>query len=207
MLLKLVAVVFMLVDHVGLLLFDNNIIMRILGRLSFPIFAFCLSNGFIYTSSVKKYSIRLFVFAVISQIPYMFISDNLNIFFTLLLSLMFLYSYEYFDNKIFSYFLMFYILLMSYFLKVDYGCYGVLLVFLFYRYLRVHYNIKYLLIENIVLTLIYCLFLDVYLQMFSVLSVFLIVVLRGYRLKINKYFYYCFYPVHIVLLLFVRFLF
>lgn len=50
--LKLIAAVSMLVDHVGCILFPYFEIFRIVGRLAFPIFAFCLAEGVRYTKTV-----------------------------------------------------------------------------------------------------------------------------------------------------------
>ena len=68
--LKLLACIFMLCDHVGFVLMNNNWIMRAVGRLAFPIFAFLLVEGYRHTSDIRKYFIRLFLFALISEVPF-----------------------------------------------------------------------------------------------------------------------------------------
>ncbi len=92
--LKLIAMVTMLVDHIGYMFFPQYSIFRSVGRLAFPIFAYQLAVGYEKTSSLKNYAKRLFVFGLISQIPYSFFSPGmefepfrLNIMFTLLLAL------------------------------------------------------------------------------------------------------------------------
>jgi len=99
--LKLLAMLTMLIDHIGYMFFPNYRIFRTIGRLAFPIFAYQLSVGYVKTSNLKKYSIRLLGFALISQIPYSFFSPTLdfeplrlNIMFTLLLALGVLYVYD-----------------------------------------------------------------------------------------------------------------
>lgn len=84
--LKFLACVVMLIDHIGAVLFPDAIILRYIGRLAFPIFAFLISEGYEKTKSRKSYTLRLLSFAIISQIPYSiaFNTFRLNIFFTLL---------------------------------------------------------------------------------------------------------------------------
>ena len=80
--LKIIACILMAIDHVGAIMFPDIDLYRIIGRLSFPIFAFLLTEGYVHTRNLKKYFIRLFIFAIIPQIPYSlaFGIDILNIF-------------------------------------------------------------------------------------------------------------------------------
>ena len=68
--LKLTACVCMAVDHIGIVFMDNNYIMRAVGRLAFPVFAFLLVQGLLRTSDVRRYLLRLGIFAVVSEIPF-----------------------------------------------------------------------------------------------------------------------------------------
>ena len=91
--LKIIALLSMTCDHISYVIFDKFSNLNYIGRLAFPIFAFQISEGYTHTKSLKKYFLRLFVFALIAQIPFqLFISTissnfSLNVFFTLLLGL------------------------------------------------------------------------------------------------------------------------
>lgn len=111
--LKLVAVVTMFLDHVGVVMMSLPLgsaayavasFMRIVGRIAFPIFAYHLCVGYVNTSNIFMYFARLVIFAFISQVPFAFFYNvcsggslepegilyyfsNLNVFFTLILGL------------------------------------------------------------------------------------------------------------------------
>ena len=144
--LKLIAIISMFIDHLPriitlkmweliagniALLFPNKeefintliidkipIFMTYIGRLAAPIFMFCITVGFRYTKNIKRYILRVFIFALISQIPYIlfmqaeeyasgfskvditpFYEISLNIMFTLGLGLVALYFYEKLKDK------------------------------------------------------------------------------------------------------------
>ena len=70
-LLKYIAIITMLIDHIGLRFASGNLyfILRYIGRIAFPIFAFQIVEGYKHTSNLDKYKKRLFIFALISEIP------------------------------------------------------------------------------------------------------------------------------------------
>ena len=94
--LKLIAIITMTIDHIGIIFgtpFYN--FLRAIGRLSFPIFAFLLTEGYVHTKSFSKYFLRLLILAIISEVVYdyvffnsFFYLDSNNIFFTLTLGLL-----------------------------------------------------------------------------------------------------------------------
>jgi hypothetical protein len=73
--LKIIAVLAMLIDHSAKafeahLSFETYMLMRTIGRIAFPLFAFCLAEGCRKTGDMKKFLLRLGIFALISEIPY-----------------------------------------------------------------------------------------------------------------------------------------
>ena len=105
--LKVIAVVTMIIDHIGayfprptaaVVLFRGILnmrlytVLRFIGRLSFPIFCFLLVEGYLHTHDRKKYGIRLFLFALISELPWNLVHTGTlryagqNVFFTLFLA-------------------------------------------------------------------------------------------------------------------------
>lgn len=68
--LKLIALISMTCDHVGIQLFPDVLILRILGRLALPIFAYMIAEGCRYTRNRKKYLLRMVSLAVLCQVVY-----------------------------------------------------------------------------------------------------------------------------------------
>ena len=86
--LKILAIVFMTVDHIGVFLHQKGLsgdfatILRIFGRLAFPLFIFLLVEGIRHTRSIAKYFLRLgilaFVFFLGQLFYYIFISKDMS---------------------------------------------------------------------------------------------------------------------------------
>jgi len=149
--LRTAAVFFMLLDHIGYA--TGNAVLRIVGRLSLPIFAFLIANGFRHTRSVPKYALRLAVFAFLSEIPFdLYFHGRVtlltwrnavpqpqfdNIYFALLLGLLFLWLralYQKYLPRIAWLCSIGTLLICAYgaaFISADYGVFGVLWVALF----------------------------------------------------------------------------
>jgi hypothetical protein len=91
-LLKLLALVFMIIDHSGKMLFPFIPEMRLLGRIAFPLYAWSLVVGSEYTRDIWRYAIRIAVVGLIAQPFYMLGLNHTwvepNIFLTLLLALL-----------------------------------------------------------------------------------------------------------------------
>ena len=108
--LKRIACLSMLLDHIGASLLENGLfkqgsfwpgdvqldgILRLAGRLAFPIYCFLLVEGFLHTHDFKKYALRMLGFALISEWPFDWAHQN--VYFTLLLGLLALkalYTYQ-----------------------------------------------------------------------------------------------------------------
>jgi hypothetical protein len=70
--LKMIAAITMVVDHIGVFFFPQFVILRIIGRLSFPIFCWFIANGARYSKDMKQYLLRMITLAVVSQVPFFF---------------------------------------------------------------------------------------------------------------------------------------
>ena len=98
--LKLLAMVLMLVDHIGMVLLPGHRWLRIVGRLAMPIFAFCVAEGFTHTRDRKRYCLRLALFGLLSEFPFDLALmgkagwAHQNIMFTFLLAVGAMWSYE-----------------------------------------------------------------------------------------------------------------
>lgn len=75
--LKLLALVTMTIDHIGMVLFPHQMIWRIIGRLAFPIFAYFIAEGCRYTGNRKKYLLTMAALAAICQLVYFFALGSL----------------------------------------------------------------------------------------------------------------------------------
>lgn len=97
--LKMIAVITMLMDHSGDALIGNFSWLNIVGRIAFPLFAFQLVIGYRHTHNLKKYMLRMLIFAAISQAPFSILNKKvdptiLNIFVTLFFGLAVLALYD-----------------------------------------------------------------------------------------------------------------
>lgn len=75
-LLKLIALLFMLIDHSGKVFFNNASDMRQLGRIAFPVYVWCMIVGFSRTRSVPRYLLRVLLVGLVSQPFYVLALDT-----------------------------------------------------------------------------------------------------------------------------------
>jgi hypothetical protein len=211
-LLKWIAILTMTVDHVGAVLYPELEFLRWIGRLSFPLFAYLLMLGLESTRNVRNYFVRLFVFALISQVPFFLAIDKapfdmFNIFFTLSFGLMFV---DFFRKGQATAVVP---LLISLIMPIDYGVYGIAVI-----------GCMYFLIENpklgvILLVLLNMLFLlPPSSQILSLAAIPLILLHKNgfisvkrinndkdFRIPLwRKYFFYGYYPLHLGLLYMIK---
>lgn len=142
--LKLLAMVLMLVDHIGMVLLPGHRWLRIVGRLAMPIFAFCVAEGFTHTRDRKRYCLRLALFGLLSEFPFDLALmgkagwAHQNIMFTFLLAVGAMWSYELLRDRagrlgrLLGLGAAAVFILAGRLLHTDYGYFGAGLVFLFY---------------------------------------------------------------------------
>ncbi|MDO4451737.1 MAG: TraX family protein [Lachnospiraceae bacterium] len=195
--LKLIAVITMIIDHVGLFFFPEHILFRIIGRISFPIFAFLIVEGFYHTRDIWKYMIRLGVFAVLSEIPFDLLTTgkvldlrHQNVFFTLLIGVILMYVYEKQYSTFSKVSTVFLIMLAGDVFRTDYGSWGVLMIFCFFIFReRMAAKLISVAVINIVVF--------GYIQAFAVMALLPIYFYNGEKGRSYKYFFYLVYPVHL----------
>ena len=209
---KLWACLFMLVDHLGVILFPNQILLRMIGRLSFPLFAWSIANGFCHTHDFRRYLQRLFFFGLLLQLPYSlyFHSWELNIFFTLSLGLAGIWLFERLGNKGLAFLVVLGIAGLGEYIGADYGAYGVLLIFAFHYFRK---DFRKLLIAVILLNLIRYLIFAICqtagwvvlsymddIQPLSTSALIFVYLYNGQKGRSWKYLFYVFYPAHLLIL-------
>lgn len=199
--LKVIALVSMTLDHIACYLMDEGIVydaMRTVGRMAFPIFAFLLVEGYVHTHSVRKYALNLFVFALVSDIPWWMLNhDNThNVFFTLLLGLVAIEGMKKIGNKpLLVCLLMVAVCGIAMWLHVDYEYSGILLICTFYIFQSS--------------SVMKCLLATIVMYQYGMigLGVGLAVILcyngqRGFiKGQYVKYLFYAYYPLHFYFIL------
>lgn len=217
--LKIIAIICMFCDHFGDFYYNSTTILNYIGRFAFTIFAFQISEGYIHTHNIRKYITRLFLFACISQIPFMLfyysIFDTyfaINVIFTLLFGLLTVLIYDKY-NKILGVITGIMLGILAQLCHFDYGFYGVFIVFIFYI-LRNHKLYMSLLFIISVIIKYYANTIKFQLPIsyifwgnkFSLLmystcfSIIPILFYNGKKGKDAKYLFYIFYPLHLLIL-------
>lgn len=94
--LKLIAAALMVIDHVGLIFFRDNMVFRMIGRPALPIFAFFIAEGCRYTRSRGRYFLSVFGLGALCQIVYFLASGDtyLNILLTFSLGILVIYALQ-----------------------------------------------------------------------------------------------------------------
>lgn len=216
--LKIIAIIAMLLDHTGYIIFNNFSFLNYIGRLAFPIFAFLITEGYLHTSNLRKYLYRLTIFTAISQIPYMLFTSTfnnntfgLNIFFTLILGLICIIVYEKSNNKILGFMFVILSAILAQLLPFDYGWFGIAIMFIFHIFKNKPLMLN---LYFIIATFINFLFKfvvtsnTIYLAviLFTCFALIPINLYNGKKGKNIKYLFYVFYPLHLVLLYILNFI-
>ena len=146
---KYLAIIAMIIDHIAMFILSSGLseapvsriavysLMRVIGRLTGPIMLFFLVEGFIHTSSRKKYGIRLLAFGLISQIPYALshynslLKPDFNVIITLFVTFLMLLAAERISNRLVNYLVVFALIMVTFW--CDWGVIGPIMALLFYR--------------------------------------------------------------------------
>lgn len=227
--LHIFAMIFMLMDHMWATVFTNAQWLTSVGRLAFPIFAFMIVEGYTHTKNLKKYVLRLLLFAVITEIPFNLMVGNSvvyyvhqNVLWTFLIGIGLIHINELARKKDKLWLNLLTMVLttplgfvLGFVTFVDYNAAGILTVLLFYFFrgrkwwcfLCQLVGLYYINVE-----LLQGLFFEVELfghkfeivqQGLAMLSLAFIWLYRGRQGKKSKafqYFCYAFYPVHMLIL-------
>jgi len=213
--LKIIAMVFMLIDHLAYVMIERGVglagqwytidrIMRGAGRIAFPIFCFTIVEGFQRTKDVKAYLKRLILFALISEIPFdmafrgaVIATGYQNVFWTLAFGLAALMVYE--DRLMPPWQRILGILacfLLPKIFHTDYSVYGVLTIYVMYLLRK---NPLYACMAGYIVLL-----MQSRTEIWAVFGFLLILLYNGQRGRGNKFFYYAFYPGHLLLLVVLK---
>jgi hypothetical protein len=223
--LKIIAIAGMTLQHTALLFgevipIQLQSVMFLVGGLTFPIMAFLLVDGYKKTSNLKKYAHRLFIFAIIAQVPYTLAFAahlqtffSLNVLFTLLLGLILLPLFDKVSKFGWELKTAFYMFVVAFGLTIgellDWGIVGLLVILLFHDLKNKTFRC---IIPPIVaggvhflLALVNTMYnnkVDLYLlfAVGCVISVPLLLEYKGVRGRSIKYFFYGFYPAHLLVL-------
>lgn len=227
---KFIPIQVILLEYAGVELETSFILIRfftVIGRIAFPIYAYGIAQGMVYTSGQLKYFLRLFVFALISEIPFQlanFGSDwsfgTRNVLFTLLLGAVSCWIVQCFRKKNLGWVAVFpvaILVLVAEILHMDYGGMGILFIvipFIFFS------NRKMCLGSLFALSIILYVFVNqftgsgfywmedfqnfeiVALKLFgAVIGVALLLFYHGEKGKSkSRWFFYVYYPAHLLVL-------
>ena len=195
------AALTMLIDHIGAVFFPTVIGFRAIGRLSFPLFAFGIAQGVACTSDFRKYLFRILIAAAVSQPVYLkaFEVSSLNPLFMLAWGALALHFWKQ-EKKAIAGILLF----GSAFVDMSYGWYGVWMIFFFGFYGMKDSLCFY---GQVIITVLYGLTKGAWVQILSLLAFSF---LDGkWRIpllskKMPRYFFYAFYPLHLLVLLGIK---
>lgn len=227
--LHILAMALMLCDHMWATLFPNQEWLTCIGRIAFPIFAFMVAEGYYRTSNVRKYTQRMLLFAILSEIPFNLIMGSSliypyhqNVLWTFLIALLSIRLIERVKKTKKWYviipvtaFILLFDLLFGTISMVDYLGVGVITVLIFYFF----HDRKWWCFAGQLICLYYINFkilggyyypiqignyeLQIVQQGFALLALIPIWLYngrQGYHAKWFQYLCYAFYPVHLLIL-------
>lgn len=205
----------MTLDHLGLMLLPQLPILRILGRLALPIFAYMIAEGCKYTRNRRKYFSMIFGLGLLCQIVYFLFDGSLylSILMTFSLSILTVFVLQHFKkSRTLPSFLLLALTLAGVYLlnrvlTIDYGFWGCMLPVFAAAFHGTASDTLPRSIGSLGIGLV-CLALDLGgIQYWSLLALPLLLCYSGKRGKWKlKYFFYIFYPAHLVILQAIAFI-
>ncbi|OBZ15849.1 conjugal transfer protein TraX [Bacillus sp. FJAT-27264] len=204
---QLIAMLSMLLDHLGYIFFPHEDILRGIGRLAFPIYCYGIVQGHIYTSSHRNYSKRLLIIALASQIPFNLSLNpwGLNVIFTLLLGALLLIVIDKVSNTWIWIPIMIISSVAAQFLPLDYNAYGILLI-LIYRFTRSHAMV----LCHLLLNVLFFLVIEFWpIQMLSIVPTLFIAFAPQWvqflgKKRMPRWLWISFYPLHLLVLAYLK---
>lgn len=203
--LKLIAAVTMLVDHIGFIFFPGKMIFRAIGRIAMPCFAFCVSESCIYTHDRKQYLLRLFLFALLTELPFdlafygRIYPSYQNIMFTFFLAVLGITLYERIPNVYAGSICLAVCPALAYIFNCDYRFYAVFAVYIYYFLKK--YDLR---IRELAGTGFLILSRTKGMHAYVFLSLFPLLLYSGKKGKDLKWFFYLFYPGHLLVLYLIK---
>ncbi|SHE92111.1 TraX family protein [Alkalibacter saccharofermentans] len=216
--LKAIGAISMIIDHIGAVFLPHMIILRAIGRLAFPIFAYQVALGFEKTRNPYKYILRMLSFAVLSAYPFysfsMIVSQDpgyQNVLFTFFFALLVLKNLKEKKWVAMIAFGVVPVLLLGFVgITFDYGLYGIACVVVFYlakshlqRSMGIFSVTVLYLSSRYISAGISIVQVFSNLQLLSVLSVYLIDRKFETNVRLPRYFFYLFYPLHMAMIVLV----
>jgi hypothetical protein len=216
--LKAIGAISMIIDHIGAVFLPHMIILRAIGRLAFPIFAYQVALGFEKTRNPDKYILRMLSFAVLSAYPFysfsMIVSQDpgyQNVLFTFFFALLVLKNLKEKKWVAMIAFGVVPVLLLGFVgITFDYGLYGIACVVVFYlakshlqRSMGIFSITVLYLSSRYISAGISIVQVFSNLQLLSVLSVYLIDRKFETNVRLPRYFFYLFYPLHMAMIVLV----
>lgn len=208
--LKLIAVLTMVIDHLGFLFFPEQEWMRAVGRLTMPIFAYAIARGYFYTRDSKRYLLRMGILAVISQLPYTLLfgqGENIQLgewnFWFPLLNMIVPWTLALLFLRLPLLALAPLVVALLY-VPMDYTSLVTLLpIAIYYFWFKNRRPLLAALSTGAVLAAIALLSFPT--QWWALLAIPLILILEPYdgKIRLNRWFFYSFYPGHMVVLLLI----
>ena len=221
--LKIIACVTMLIDHIGFMFFPTYTSFRIIGRIAMPVYCFLMAEGAYYTKNKKKYLGRMLLFAALSEIPFnvavsgkIFYAGYQSVMITLLLGLICIFFAQAMKERIGNRWYLLPSLVVfvlagwaAEFLSTDYGYLGIMMIlaFYFFRDKPILKALSLILISSVVYML-RAHITTVPVQIFAILAlipIFLYNGKKGVSGKFVQYAFYAFYPVHLLILDLIRY--